>query len=462
MIYKKVPGNDKFEISLTGEVRNSDGSECTLPITNNLVQIYLYGKEYNVCPIWLGLIAHFEVNHKNIFNVILNNAIFKDTNPRLTKSLSKKVMVFTKPIYVKPGFRMIPCFPMYAIDASGVVINIDNFDVIKPLANQYPKVNVYNPDRNKFMEVMIHRLVALAWVKNNDYVENYTVNHKDGNKLNYHYLNLEWTSLSRNIKHAFETGLRNDNIRCKIRDATNGEVKNFSSVGDACLFMGINKRIKDLEYRRKHKLINGKFEIKLEDDLSPWYYENISGPVKEGRYVTKITYPNGMSESFFDLRDVIRKFQLWNMPSMSAIEIINRMGTQHPSIKIEITDSYYRPIQGRNILTNEVISANSSSEMSKIIGIDRRKINAGLIHDGKRNIEGWVFRDKTDDEWSNNITSYDSGVVCIHATNQITKENKTFKSLRDASTYFKTSRQTLQRCLKKNNPYGDWELKKHV
>lgn len=60
--------------------------------------------------------------------------------------------------------------------------------------------------------INIHRLVAKIFVPNpNNYPQ---VNHKDGNKQNNHYTNLEWVTQSQNQRHAYSTGLQN--IKYKI------------------------------------------------------------------------------------------------------------------------------------------------------------------------------------------------------------------------------------------------------
>lgn len=65
-----------------------------------------------------------------------------------------------------------------------------------------------------------HRLVAMAYIPTHSFRRQ--VNHKDGNKLNNHYTNLEWATPLENTMHAIRTGLRPDasgenNANAKLR-----------------------------------------------------------------------------------------------------------------------------------------------------------------------------------------------------------------------------------------------------
>lgn len=70
----------------------------------------------------------------------------------------------------------------------------------------YPRVNLYEGTR--VQTVRIHRLLALAFIKNDDPEIKKEVNHIDGNKANNELSNLEWVTSSKNQKHAYEKGLQ--------------------------------------------------------------------------------------------------------------------------------------------------------------------------------------------------------------------------------------------------------------
>lgn len=58
---------------------------------------------------------------------------------------------------------------------------------------------------NKRVTYSVHRLIALTFIKNPNNLPQ--VNHIDGNKSNNNVNNLEWCSLSQNVKHAYKNNL---------------------------------------------------------------------------------------------------------------------------------------------------------------------------------------------------------------------------------------------------------------
>lgn len=85
---------------------------------------------------------------------------------------------------------------------------------------------------------MVHRLVAEAFIPNPD--NKPEVNHKDGNKLNNKADNLEWSTYSENLQHAYNTGLRLNKV---IQRSMSGEfIKEFSNCAEAECYTGFRRQ----------------------------------------------------------------------------------------------------------------------------------------------------------------------------------------------------------------------------
>lgn len=88
----------------------------------------------------------------------------------------------------------------YYVTENGDIINGKTQKTLKPITiSGYYYVSILGKKKS------IHSLVANAYlVKPNG---DFEINHKDGNRLNNHYTNLEYVSHLENMQHAYKNGL---------------------------------------------------------------------------------------------------------------------------------------------------------------------------------------------------------------------------------------------------------------
>jgi hypothetical protein len=102
---------------------------------------------------------------------------------------------------MKPKFKPIPGYDgKYLISSCGKVYSHKHKKFLKPQLKRNGYLGVILCKGSKTKHFMVHRLVAKAFCElSNGATE---VNHKDGDKKNNHFTNLEWVTSSENRKHA--------------------------------------------------------------------------------------------------------------------------------------------------------------------------------------------------------------------------------------------------------------------
>lgn len=95
-------------------------------------------------------------------------------------------------------------FPNYKINELGEVFNLTTGrKLATPVhAHGYSCVRLWHNGKTKLLK--IYRLLAIAFIPNPD--KKREVNHLDGNRMNKALSNLEWTTPSENMKHAYRMG----------------------------------------------------------------------------------------------------------------------------------------------------------------------------------------------------------------------------------------------------------------
>ena len=110
----------------------------------------------------------------------------------------------------------IPDYGIIKISEYGDIYGINDYSKKRTLSidkDGYFRINIKyrkkhvdeNGIERKYYKQFVHRLVATCFLENpNNYP---VVNHKDGNKQNNHYTNLEWCTVKYNNQHAKDNNL---------------------------------------------------------------------------------------------------------------------------------------------------------------------------------------------------------------------------------------------------------------
>jgi len=121
---------------------------------------------------------------------------------------------------------------------------VSNFLRIKSFHKDKQKILTIGMTDDKYLRVQLnvngkkkvkklHSIIGEVFVPNPLKLKE--INHKDGNKMNCHWTNLEYSTRSKNIKHAFDLGLKNakgeNNTRCKL---DNNKVRKIFKSKETC------------------------------------------------------------------------------------------------------------------------------------------------------------------------------------------------------------------------------------
>lgn len=308
------------------------------------------------------------------------------------------------------GFKVIPGFENWCVTKNGKIYRVADGKLIK--AYKYGDyLFVSYPDNETKKLLGVHRAVALAWVVNDDPVIKDDVNHKDGNKMNNWHENLEWVTCSRNNYHAVNSGLRPENIPCRVRNFYTKEVVEFPSVAQAAEYMKLPKCrvLESLRPRLFGKLIAGQYEFRVTGDPEPFFYEDKPYIISPSRYMVTVEESNGSVRYLFNLRELLQGYQLYRCPDGKSIPaLVAFANTLYPDKKFTLRDGLNekrfesprrrlgsinrrRPVVAKK--DSETLSFKSLSEAANYFCVDRDVIKLRLSNP-ESTFLGWSFEGK--------------------------------------------------------------------
>lgn len=242
MVWKRIKINNeksKYEISESGDIINTETGKFVSKYMNKKhIKVTLYhGSPLKAHPMYVAvlLLEYFKnikrepeqvlfYKDRNSYNLNLSNLCY------LTKDEIMDLNVSEYFIYCEDGYYRLKNGNLederwthlnkfeygetpYMISDYGRIRNKYSGEFVwarKPnKGDPYPKTSLeYKTSSGKMnsKSARMHRLVALHFVYNDDPINKWQVHHKDDNKENYHYSNLQWVTPSKNTLYGFETG----------------------------------------------------------------------------------------------------------------------------------------------------------------------------------------------------------------------------------------------------------------
>lgn len=179
-------------------------------------------------------IKHFTSADKDKYNATNGGEILKKLYLEMKQNLSRSNEEIAEAIKVpvwlveriRYSFRVVPNLSwrdltggmrpiivngidtQYEINQHGIVYNKNRCRLTMGTldSHNYNVINIIVA--GKQTPLKIHRLVAEAFIPNDDPINKTSVNHIDGKPLHCHMANLEWVTPQENVRHALRTGLR--------------------------------------------------------------------------------------------------------------------------------------------------------------------------------------------------------------------------------------------------------------
>lgn len=384
-MFKKIPGTKEYRINLNCEIIDLDGNPTEIrDLGKGMVEIAIFGILKKVQLKWLALLSWYECGSIEQLSEIIDKIRFYPAD-RFLKVRCGSIMQFTEPVYYKDGFRIIPGYPRYAINATGCIIDTLENVYVSADYEQHGYLHAYirTPDHNANRYIRLHRLLALAWLPNTDFINKPIINHIDAIRSNNELVNLEWCSYSENSKHAVVIGNHNSSVGMKTRDVYTGVVEVYNSVTDLYKKLGLSRGYSSLSFQDRLPgfLYKNRYEVKKIDDLTPWYYEsntyNPDKPKKQHFSIRVLNKETGELKTFTNVREFYKTYRIWGTHNLDAgvLEFRKKFKGYEIDYVRNVLSGPYRII---DLETRKIVIVKSIREASEFIGIGENELNLDL------------------------------------------------------------------------------------
>ena len=438
----KVPGNDSYLLDVENKaIYVGSTGEDIMPEDGKVV-VLLYGRPAYVG--WEHLVRFCQFHHDAHTSGLNHRSDVNEVPYGLLSHGIKQtsLFVFNEPLTVPAmsGFRVLAQYPNTGINEDGDTLDIVTGGISRVKGNMYGRVNVFDLWSNSTRSILRHRLVAMAWKPNDDYIAKPIVDHNDGDKSNCKANNLEWVSFIENSRRMAEQGLRKDAIDLSVMDYKTGKVVIFGSMTQACEYMGRSRINRVEDFCSKPKLINGRYEIKLLSDTSGWNFINDH----TGKYRVTI---GGDKKSYHRLKDLIADLELSTYENGGQGPIIRELMSKYPEAVVDFK-SPCKPqrttYQVKCTDSGKVTCLDSRRSIESFTGLPKSTIAKAIAMYPEHSYGGYLIRVASDEVWPEEYQKSVARNKRLLLTSVKSGTTLQMGSMREASSFLNVDRNTIK------------------
>ena len=156
-------------------------------------------------------------------------------------------------------------FPDYYVTSDGNIWSNKSYKLLLPAPDSSGYLTVSLQSNGKQSTKRLHRLVAEAFVPNDDPAHKTTVDHIDNDKTNNRADNLQWLSNADNIRKS----------KCKpvmLFDTLSGDVEQFKSQTEAAAFLSCSTQYMSRMTQKPQMEYMGWCVLATKDESGDWRY----------------------------------------------------------------------------------------------------------------------------------------------------------------------------------------------
>jgi len=333
-------------------------------------------------------------------------------------------------------YRTIPMYEDISVSATGIVRKRSTGGMLKTgILGSYLTVTIHNLVTGKLTSPPVHRLVAMAWCKNDDYVKRNIVDHIDSDKRNNSASNLRWVTASENTSYSVYSQL----FRFSIIRMSDGSRVTRSSLRNVA--KALDTSYKNLSLARLPMLITYKgVDCMIMDNTNP---VDLSSAYLDAKYAFKVVKVHDTRELhyFKNKKDLHDKFKIPYANDSITItrKLLAKLGYRVVDIHGVTSHNEY---DIKNLVTEKEHKGILLADVIRITKSGRSVVLTRLNKDYRygQPMNGWLLK-------HSNEEGYTHVPVKPKVVYKVTKgdsviENMSFRAL---ARYFNTDRENLKR-----------------